>query len=153
MTSTYGTHRLSKHVDYQRVYKLGRKQFRGQIGYFVSVRAPDSEASRRSLTTGPRVGLTVPKALGKAVDRNRIKRRMRAAIRSSLPLLTAPVDLVLHPRRSTLTAEFAILEREVAGLFRAVQSGTRLPGAHAAGQFPASVNLAAHTTPRHRARR
>ena len=63
---------------------------------------------------GPRIGLTVPKALGKAVDRNRIKRRMREAVRRNLALLTAPVDVVLHPRRVVIEMEFAALEREVA---------------------------------------
>jgi ribonuclease P protein component len=117
-------HRLRKHADYQRVYKAGRKQFSKQIGYFHALRpapGPDGEA-RRSDTTGPRVGLTVPKALGKAVDRNRIKRRMREAVRHALPLLSAPVDVVLHPRRSVLALEFAQLEREVAQIFRTVQA-------------------------------
>jgi ribonuclease P protein component len=64
----------------------------------------------------------VPKALGKAVDRNRIKRRLRECVHAALPLLKADVDVVLHPRRSVLTAEFAGLEREVATIFRSVQA-------------------------------
>jgi ribonuclease P protein component len=67
------------------------------------------------------VGLTVPKALGKAVDRNRIKRRMREVVRRQLPLLNARVDVVLHPRRSVIDLDFAMLEREVGTVFRAVQ--------------------------------
>jgi ribonuclease P protein component len=63
------------------------------------------------------------------VDRNRIKRRMREAVRQQLPLLDAPVDLVLHPRQSVLDLNFATLEREVAAVFRAVQeaAGKQLP--------------------------
>lgn len=68
------------------------------------------------------MGLTVPKALGKAVDRNRIKRRMREAVRASLPLLNAPVDVILHPRRSVMTLEFPLLQREVAQIFKSVQA-------------------------------
>jgi ribonuclease P protein component len=56
------------------------------------------------------------------VDRNRIKRRLRECVRESLPLLTSDVDVVLHPRRSVLTTEFAGLEREVATIFRSVQA-------------------------------
>ena len=112
--------RLRKHADYQRVYKAGRKQFGRQMAYFFALR--DAEAVERSETTGPRVGLTVPKALGKAVVRNRIKRRLREAVRSALPLLAAPVDVVLHPKRSVLDADFAVIEREVQTIFRSVQA-------------------------------
>ena len=118
MTST--EFRLRKHADYQRVYKAGRKQFGRQMAWFFALR--DAEAAARSATTGPRVGLTVPKALGKAVARNRIKRRLREAVRGALPLLTAPVDVVLHPKRSVLEAEFAAIEREVQTIFRSVQA-------------------------------
>ena len=112
------THRLRKHADYQLVYKAGRKQFGKQLAYFHALRPAD----RRSETPGSRVGLTVPKALGKAVDRNRIKRRLREAVRAALPLLTSPVDVVLHPRRSVIDLDFAQLKREVATIFRSVQA-------------------------------
>ena len=117
MTSTTA-HRLCKHADYQIVYKAGRKQFGKQMAYFHAARPAD----RRSATTGPRIGLTVPKALGKAVDRNRIKRRMREAVRAGLPLLNAPVDVILHPRRSVMDVDFVQLKREVATIFRSVQA-------------------------------
>jgi ribonuclease P protein component len=113
-------HRLRKHADYQRVYKAGRKQFGRQMAYFFALR--DEAATARSETRGPRIGLTVPKALGKAVARNRIKRRLREAVRRALPLLSAPVDVVLHPKRSVLEAEFAGIEREVATIFRAIEA-------------------------------
>jgi ribonuclease P protein component len=117
MTSTT-THRLRKHADYQLVYKRGRKQFAKNIAYFYAVRP----AERRSDTAGARVGLTVPKALGKAVDRNRIKRRLREVVRRNLHLLSAPLDVILHPRRVVIEMEFAALEREVGVIFRAVQA-------------------------------
>jgi len=111
-------HRLRKHADYQLVYKAGRKQFSKQIAYFHALR-PEG---RRSDTPGPRIGLTVPKALGGAVDRNRIKRRMREAVRAALPLLTSPVDVILHPRRSVIDLDFQLLKREVANILRSVQA-------------------------------
>jgi ribonuclease P protein component len=111
-------HRLRKHADYQLVYKAGRKQFAKQIAYFYALRPTE----RRSDTPGPRIGLTVPKALGKAVDRNRIKRRMREAIRANLALITAPVDVILHPRRSVIDLDFLQLKREVAQILRSVQA-------------------------------
>ena len=61
----------------------------------------------------PRVGLTVGKVLGKAHERNRIKRRMREVLRRHVNLLTVGFDLILHPRRTVLTVEFPKLEAEV----------------------------------------
>jgi ribonuclease P protein component len=110
--------RLRKHADYQRVYTSSRKQFSKQMTFFYSLRP----AERRSDTIGPRIGLTVGKVMGKAVDRNRIKRRMRECIRRSASLITAPVDVILHPRRVVIELEFAKLEREVAQVFRSIQA-------------------------------
>ena len=73
--------------------------------YFFAER-PSSPVRR-----GPRVGLTAGRVLGKAVERNRIKRRMREAVRLNLASLTRDVDVVLHPRRTVLTAEFAAIAR------------------------------------------
>lgn len=116
--------RLRKHADYQRVYKATRKQFGKQMSYFFLLRQPLGSDGRPVRDVDPdaaRVGLTVGKVMGKAVDRNRIKRRMREAVRRQLPLLRMPVDVVLHPRRSVIDLEFAALEREVASVFRAIQ--------------------------------
>lgn len=62
---------------------------------------------------GPRVGLTVGKVIGKAHERNRIKRRMRDILRRHVALLPAGCDLILHPRRTVLRIEFEKLEAEV----------------------------------------
>ncbi len=69
---------------------------------------------------GPRVGLTVGRALGGAVVRNRIRRRMREAVRLSLAGLREPVDLVLHPRKSVVKADFTKLCGEVSDAFAAI---------------------------------
>ncbi len=116
--------RLRKHADYQRVYKASRKQFGKQMSYFFMLRpalGADGTALRDATADGPRVGLTVGKVMGKAVDRNRIKRRMREAVRGQLAALRIPVDVVLHPKRSVIDLEFADLEREVTAVFRSIQ--------------------------------
>jgi ribonuclease P protein component len=117
--------RLRKHADYQRVYKASRKQFGKQMAYFFTLRpqvGADGKPLRDVDASSPRVGLTVGKVMGKAVDRNRIKRRMREAVRNNLSALNTPVDVVLHPRRTVIDLEFATLDREVANVFRAIQS-------------------------------
>jgi len=125
--------RLRKHADYQRVYKSSRKQFAKQMTYFFAQRpllGADGTLVRDADASSPRVGLTVGKVMGKAVDRNRIKRRMREAVRKNLSKLDTPVDVILHPRRSVIDLDFATLEREVAAVFRAIQTAAeRLPRA------------------------
>jgi ribonuclease P protein component len=103
--------RLHKHADYQRVYQASRKQFSTGMIYFVAARPAETVGA------GPRVGITAGKVLGKAVERNRIKRRMRAAIVTNLDALNATVDVVLHPKRSVLTAEWPALRNEVRRIF------------------------------------
>lgn len=111
--------RLRKHADYQRVYKASRKQFSTSMTYF---HAPQPAALP---VAGPRVGLTAGKVLGNAVERNRIKRRMREAVRQNLPLLPSRVDVILHPRRTVLEAEFTALTLEVQRIFSKIAVASR----------------------------
>lgn len=71
---------------------------------------------------GPRIGFTVSRALGGAVHRNRIRRRMREAVRANLSALTASVDVVINPKKSAETVEFALLRGEVGRAFAVVQA-------------------------------
>jgi len=66
-----------------------------------------------SLDGSARIGLTAGKVLGKAHERNRIKRRMREVLRRHVDLIPERVDLIFHPRRPVLTMEFAKLEAEI----------------------------------------
>ena len=112
--------RLLRHADFQRVYEVGRRQFTGNMTVFFLRRtiSADETASAGSL----RVGFTVGKALGGAVERNRLKRRMREAVRTSWPAMEAPVDVVIHPRKSVLQMAFGDVASEVArGLQLALQ--------------------------------
>ncbi len=72
---------------------------------------------RRAGAAGPRIGFTVPRALGHAVDRNRIRRRMREAVRRHLGQLGPEWEIVINPRRAALQAPFAELTREIERLF------------------------------------
>lgn len=124
--------KLRKHADYQRVYREGKRQSLPLMTYFFAARKQENEVgvanlsdgtkdNTREMPFGSRVGLTAGRVLGNAVERNRIKRRMRQAIRGCQSELTASVDVVLHPRRMVLEAEFSHIERDVLRAFRAVQ--------------------------------
>jgi len=103
--------RLRKHADYQRAYAAGRKRQSSSMSWFLAPQTPAYAGAPEP--AGPRVGLTVGKVLGKAHERNRIKRRMREVLRRHVELLPLRSDLILHPRRGILTMEFRKLEAEV----------------------------------------
>jgi ribonuclease P protein component len=56
--------------------------------------------------------------VGKAVARNRIKRRMREAVRTQLHKAGRQWDIVFNVRRAALGAPWKELEREVERVFR-----------------------------------
>ena len=66
---------------------------------------------------GPKIGFTVPRAIGKAVVRNRIKRRVREAVRSALDRLSPQWSIVINPRRKAFDAPMPELRREVEKFF------------------------------------
>jgi ribonuclease P protein component len=100
--------RLLKRADFRRVYDEGKKLPSASFSAICLRRQGDG-----SQEGSPRVGLTVPRALGNAVQRNRLRRRMREAIRRELWRLEGPLDLVFHPRRSAGSTPLPMLRREV----------------------------------------
>lgn len=64
-----------------------------------------------------RMGLAVSKAVGHAVTRNLVKRRLRAIARKYESLLPAYMDLVIRAKPSAATANFADLEQQVKRCF------------------------------------
>ncbi len=70
---------------------------------------------------GLRVGFTVGRVLGGAVERNRMKRRLREAVRLASPPREVPVDVVINPKKSLLTAEFETLLNEVRRAFVVIE--------------------------------
>jgi len=107
--------RLLKHADFDRVYKQGRRHFSSHITVFYLRQAEGSSPEQCA-----RVGFTVGKVLGGAVDRNRIKRRLRDAVRQRRSLLKSAVDVVINPKKSVLKMEFAGLLDEVGRAFETI---------------------------------
>jgi len=106
--------RLLRHADFERVYQQGKRHFSPSMTVFFL---------ERESGEGPRVGLTVGKVLGGAVVRNRIKRRVREAVRKKLTPLSTGVDVVINPKKSAIALEMTKLEAEIERAFAAVQQG------------------------------
>ena len=109
------TARLLKHADFERVYKQGRRHFSPHVTVFYLVQATDASQEKRA-----RVGFTVGRVLGGAVERNLIKRRLREAVRLRRSKLGHAVDIVINPKKSILTLEFAAVLEEVGKAFDAI---------------------------------
>ena len=62
---------------------------------------------------GTRIGFTATKKLGNAVTRNRVKRRLRMAVREALGLVTPAFDIVLVGRAETATCPYASLVKDL----------------------------------------
>ncbi|PWT97841.1 MAG: ribonuclease P protein component [Terriglobia bacterium] len=100
--------RLLRSKDFRRVYDHGSR-FSSPLFAAFCVREIEAD--------GPRIGFTVPRAMGTAVVRNRIKRRFREAVRFCLDRLNPQWSIVINPRRKSLEAPLTELQREVERLF------------------------------------
>lgn len=98
---------LLRHSDFERVYKLGRRHFARHLTVFYLRREGEPTVS------GLRIGFTVGKVLGKAVERNRMRRVLREAARLSGLERAFDVDVVVNPKKSVLDADFAEVRSEM----------------------------------------
>ncbi|MGA7927299.1 MAG: ribonuclease P protein component [Candidatus Sulfotelmatobacter sp.] len=120
------TARLLRHADFERVYKQGRRHFSASLTvfYFPRPEAQTLVAGTRPSsrpTAGLRVGFTVGRSLGGAVQRNRMKRRLREAVRMSLPQAGVAADVVINPKKWLLTTDFAAILNEVTRAFAVIE--------------------------------
>ena len=106
--------RLLRHADFERVYKQGRRHFASHMTVFYLPRPEEGTES-----SGLRVGFTVSKALGGAVVRNRMKRRLREAVRLH-GMIPAAFDVVINPKKLLLTAAFVDVQREIRRAFEVI---------------------------------
>jgi ribonuclease P protein component len=119
--------RLLRHADFERVYKLGRRHFSASMTVFywprpeAGVAVAKNPAVKSPAISGLRIGFTVGRALGGAVQRNRMKRRLRQAVRLTWPSAGANADVVINPKKALLTADFAAVVNEVGRAFVVIE--------------------------------
>ncbi|MGB6521287.1 MAG: ribonuclease P protein component [Candidatus Cybelea sp.] len=94
---------LRRQADFARLRRAGRRVSTKSLTIYRS----DSLADDMSF-----VGITVSKAIGKAVVRNKLRRRLSAIVREALPSCRA-MRLLLVPRPSAAEASFADLKAQV----------------------------------------
>jgi ribonuclease P protein component len=133
--------RLLKRVEYEAVYGAAQRRSSPQFSVFFRAHAAlpkddagreapregfsESDAAAEALTVRiarrtSRFGISVKKALGGAVVRNRIKRRIREILRRNRTEIPTGWDIVIHPKSSVAQAAFAPLEAELVRLLRSV---------------------------------
>ena len=146
--------RLLKRAEYEAVYGAGQRRSSLQFSVFFRARTrhggPPNESSERNQAEGvaallgarqrkdatdqtldadpvSRFGISVKKALGGAVVRNRIRRRVREILRRNKAYIPKGWDIVIHPRPSVAQAPFAPLEAELVRLLRGIETSTPKP--------------------------
>ncbi|MFZ5590794.1 MAG: ribonuclease P protein component [Bacillota bacterium] len=96
-------YRLKKDQEFKRVYRQGRSVAgRYVVIYYLPVGGNQS-----------RFGFSVSKKIGKAVQRNRIRRLLREICRLHLDYFASGHDYVVIPRRSAAGRSFAELKEDM----------------------------------------
>lgn len=116
-------HRLSDGASFREAVRTGRRS--GTRTVVVHLAVPEAAASQDAAVDGQpvRVGFVVSKAVGNAVVRNRVKRRLRHLAREHVSSLPGSAVLVVRALPASATATYAELARDLArGLSRAVPS-------------------------------
>lgn len=100
--------RLKSRLDFQAVYTKGRSVANRAAVIYVLAQKPG---------TVSRVGFAAGKKLGKAVVRNRVKRRIREAVRSIWPRVRPGLLIVLIGRQAAREMPTPDLQARVEELF------------------------------------
>ena len=97
--------RMHNSKDFRRTTRRGLRASRPTL-IVHAVRAPDDVASA-AIQSGPRIGFIVSGAVGNAVTRNRVKRRLRHLAAAHVPDTPVGMDIVVRalPRSATVPAE------------------------------------------------
>ncbi len=100
--------RLVGRGDFDAVYRTGRRFSSSHFTVFV----------RRNELALNRFGFSIKKALGGAVVRNRIRRRLREMVRCRRQEISPGWDIVIHPKSSVAKAPFVAITEDLLRLLK-----------------------------------
>jgi ribonuclease P protein component len=110
---------IKKRSDFLSAAAKGKKFITGTFILQILARPEDHPVTGKE----PRFGYTVTKKMGNAVTRNRIKRRLREAVRNvALRHAASGHDYVVIPRHKLLDCPFAELLRDMEFAFSRIPS-------------------------------
>lgn len=125
--------RLTKRSEYLEVARGGRTPRRGFLLQSIARKPVPAEGDADPPVLPARFGFTVTKKIGNAVVRNRIRRRLKEAVRLEGALAARPgTDYVLVGRRAALDQPFSELVADVVGALKAPARDA----SHSGGQRP-----------------
>lgn len=110
MARTVPLGRLSREEEFRRVYREGARCAKPLL--VVHARPNERDVSRAGAV---RLGVVVSRRFGQAVARNRLRRRLREAVRAHAGQVRAGVDMVVVPRAAAAKAGYDALLRAVGG--------------------------------------
>ncbi len=117
--------RLRRSRDFSAVYRQGRKAVSAHLVVRVWALPAQSGGVGKagpSPPIGPQIGIVVSlKVHKRAVVRNRLKRRVRAALRTLLPQLNPALWVVITLRPEATQCEYGEFLRELEQLFTALE--------------------------------
>ena len=114
-----GLGRLKSRSDFLRVAAASRKCVRPGLILQAAPQPPHDGAARKESHDDPRVGFTVSRKVGNSVERNRARRRLRAAAREVLERGALPGhDYVIIGRRETLRRPYSDLLADLSSALR-----------------------------------
>ncbi len=107
--------RLRRAADFSRVREQGQA-YSHPLLVLIALSNPDGKT---------RIGVSAGRSVGTAVERNRAKRRLRAAIAALSPRLKAGWDVILIARTAIRTADFSQIQDGILSVL--ARAGLLLP--------------------------
>lgn len=112
--------RLVRSGDFDIVYRTGKRRSSSHFTVFF----------RHNELPETRFGVSIKKALGNAVVRNRIRRRIREVVRKHRQEIPAGWDMVIHPKGAIERVEFVALAADLLRLIKGIAAqGSSIPSA------------------------